>query len=122
MSLRDELTPVQFEKVGLLALGYSLKQIAVVMGLSEMATRMRFREMYERTGTSDKLELAVRFAREIFMGYDSGSAGSSTGQSNSFLKNRLRVRVPSRAPVTPVIFPANLYGPKLNPEDICEHF
>lgn len=66
MKLRDELTAKEFERVGLLTLGLSLKDIASIVGISEFASRNAFRKMYEKTGTSDKLELAVRYAWEEF--------------------------------------------------------
>lgn len=64
MKLRDELTAKEFERAGLLTLGLSLKDIASIVGLSQEGVRLRFKEIYRKTGTSDKLELAVRYAWE----------------------------------------------------------
>lgn len=72
MKLRDELTAKEFERAGLLTLGLSLKDIAGVVGMSQFGIRNAFRKMYEKTGTSDKLELAVRYAWEEFRGNKPG--------------------------------------------------
>lgn len=118
--LRSQLTLLEYERLGLLALGWRHRDIAQFTNGTELSVRQAFHHTLTKTGASDKLELANRFAREVFMGYDVESAGSSTGQSNSFLKNRLRVRVPSRAPVTSVIYSAHLRAASLASEDLCE--
>lgn len=51
---------------GLLTLGLNVKDIASIVGISEWAARMAFGRIYRKTGTSDKLELAVRYAWEEF--------------------------------------------------------
>lgn len=63
-TLRDELTPRQYELVGLLALGYTFDQIAFRINRAPGPLKHKLSEIYEITGTADRLELATRFAWE----------------------------------------------------------
>lgn len=63
-TLKQELTPKQYELVGLLSLGYDYRQIGFRVGRSHQGVRESFRHIHERAGTADKLELATRFAWE----------------------------------------------------------
>lgn len=68
--LRRELTALEFERLGLLALGWRHRDIAQFTNGTELSVRQAFHHTLTKTGASDKLELANRFAREVFMGYD----------------------------------------------------
>lgn len=63
-TLKQELNAREYELCGLLVLGYTLPQIAFRVGRSPGPMRHTFARMYEKTGTADQLELAVRFAWE----------------------------------------------------------
>ena len=62
--LRDELTPREYWYVGLLCLGWQLKDIADYEGLNRVYVRRIFFRMYEKSGAADKLELALRYVTE----------------------------------------------------------
>lgn len=64
MTLKDELTPLEYERAGLLFLGFRHRDIAVITGSTEWSVRQAFGKMFEKTGAADKLELAVRYAHE----------------------------------------------------------
>lgn len=117
--LRDELTPLEMERLGLLCLGLDYRAIGFLTGLNVYTTRLAFRKMFQKTGTSDGLELAVRFAREVFMGYDEGGAVPApfpkrdTVDGSGGFESRRRL-------ITPVIFPANASTNTLRAEGVCE--
>jgi DNA-binding NarL/FixJ family response regulator len=63
-TLKQELTPRQYELCGLLFLGWTIRDIGQFLGRSNVAIWRAFRKIHERAGTADKLELATRFAWE----------------------------------------------------------
>lgn len=65
-TLREELSALEMQRVFLLVLGYSFKQIAFYFGVSVGTLKNQFCFMYAKTDTADKLELAIRYVREEF--------------------------------------------------------
>lgn len=70
MTLRDILTPRQFQFAQMIRWGMSNKEIAKLRGNSESAVKQGVAKLYERAGCSSetgylpRVELAVRFALE----------------------------------------------------------
>ena len=64
MSLRDEVTPLEWEIVKLTSFGYRGQDVASILGTTHNVIKNYLTRIYEKTGTSDRLELAVRFAWE----------------------------------------------------------
>ena len=54
-----ELTSKQFLIVELLAQGYTYRQIGKIVGLTEYVVKNYLRDIFDKTGMSNKAELAV---------------------------------------------------------------
>jgi DNA-binding NarL/FixJ family response regulator len=67
-TLKDELTPLEYERAGLLVIGLDYRSIAMITGRTVYTIRDSFRKMFEKTDTADSLELAVRYAHELMAG------------------------------------------------------
>lgn len=65
-TLRDELPPLEQERVFLLVLGWDFRDIAAYCGVSIHTLKNQFSAIYAKTGTADKLELAIRYVHEEF--------------------------------------------------------
>jgi DNA-binding NarL/FixJ family response regulator len=63
-TLKQELTPNQYFLCGLLALGWTHEEIARYLGRSYYGVKRSFEKIRGRSGASDKLELATRYAWE----------------------------------------------------------
>jgi DNA-binding NarL/FixJ family response regulator len=63
-TLKQELTPNQYFLCGLLAFGWTHDEIARYLGRSYFGVKRSFDKIRERSGASDKLELATRYAWE----------------------------------------------------------
>jgi DNA-binding NarL/FixJ family response regulator len=57
--VRDRLTPKEMKIVGLIVQGYKNKEIAQVLGTTEQVIKNYLRSVYDKTGVSDRLELAL---------------------------------------------------------------
>jgi DNA-binding NarL/FixJ family response regulator len=57
--VRDRLTPKEMKIVGLIVQGYKNKEIAHVLGTTEQVIKNYLRSVYDKTGVSDRLELAL---------------------------------------------------------------
>jgi DNA-binding NarL/FixJ family response regulator len=64
MTLKEILTPRQFEMASLVRYGYENSEIAKEMRLKENSVKQRLYRIYVRLGFSKRVELAVRFALE----------------------------------------------------------
>ncbi|HUZ03984.1 MAG TPA: response regulator transcription factor [Acidobacteriaceae bacterium] len=57
--VRLRLTPKEMEIVALIVQGYKNKQIAIQLGTTEQVIKNYLRSVYDKTGVSDRLELAL---------------------------------------------------------------
>lgn len=64
-TLKEELSPSELMTASLIAWGWSAKEIARAFGRTHRGVRAQLNNIYIKTGTSDKLELATRYAWEI---------------------------------------------------------
>jgi len=74
-TLIDLLTQRQFHVAALVTSGLKNREIAQVMGISELVVKNHLREIYNRVGCWNRIELALRFVYEFEQGlYPKGSA------------------------------------------------
>lgn len=119
--LSNELTPLEMERLGLLCIGVDYRGIAALTGLTEHTVKNAFKLMFLKTGTSDGLELAVRFAWELMERYHSGDGPVPASFPKRVTVNGLCVFESRRGHlITPVIYPPCLSEASLPSEDICE--
>jgi DNA-binding NarL/FixJ family response regulator len=57
--VRDRLTPKEMKIVGLIVQGFKNKEIATTLGTTEQVIKNYLRSVYDKTGVSDRLELAL---------------------------------------------------------------
>jgi DNA-binding NarL/FixJ family response regulator len=57
--VRDRLTPKEIQIVALIVQGCKNKQIALQLGTKEQVIKNYLRSIYDKTGVSDRLELAL---------------------------------------------------------------
>ena len=57
--VRDRLTPKEIKIVALIVEGYKNKEIASQLGTTEQVIKNNLRNVYDKTGVSDRLELAL---------------------------------------------------------------
>ena len=57
--VRDRLTPKEIKIVALIVQGYKNKEIASQLGTTEQVIKNYLRNVYDKTGVSDRLELAL---------------------------------------------------------------
>jgi DNA-binding NarL/FixJ family response regulator len=57
--VRERLTPKEFQIVGLIVEGCKNKEIAARLGTKEQVIKNYLRSIYDKTGVSDRLELAL---------------------------------------------------------------
>jgi DNA-binding NarL/FixJ family response regulator len=57
--VRDRLTPKEMKIVGLIVQGFKNKEIANTLGTTEQVIKNYLRSVYDKTGVSDRLELAL---------------------------------------------------------------
>ena len=67
-SLRDLLTPRQFEIAGCVRDGLENREIAKVIQRTVSTVKVRLREAYDRVGCDNRTMLAVRYQREEMLG------------------------------------------------------
>ena len=68
-SLLELLTPRQFTVAGLVATGHKNTEIAREMSISELVVRNYLRQIFDRVGCWNRLELALRYTYEFEMGF-----------------------------------------------------
>jgi DNA-binding NarL/FixJ family response regulator len=57
--VRDRLTPKELKIVALIVQGFKNKEIAVLLGTTEQVVKNYLRNVYDKIGVSDRLELAL---------------------------------------------------------------
>jgi DNA-binding NarL/FixJ family response regulator len=57
--VRDRLTPKEMKIVALIGQGCKNKEIALRLGTTEQVIKNYLRNVYDKTGVSDRLELAL---------------------------------------------------------------
>jgi DNA-binding NarL/FixJ family response regulator len=67
-TLLELLTPRLFEVVGLVATGHKNSEIAREMGISELVVKNYLKQIYDRAGCWNRLELALRYTYEFETG------------------------------------------------------
>ena len=68
-TLLELLTPRQFTLAGLVATGHKNIEIAREMGISELVVKNYMRQILDRAGCWNRLELALRYTYEFEMGF-----------------------------------------------------
>ena len=75
--VRDRLTPKEMKVVALLVQGYKNKEIALRLGTKEQVVKNYLRSIYEKTGVSDRLELALFTIHHRILAAAAAEAGNS---------------------------------------------
>jgi DNA-binding NarL/FixJ family response regulator len=73
------LSPGEMTMVALLMLGYKNRRIAETLGVSEQAVRSRFQKVFDKTGLSTRLELALFIAEHSAMASAMANTGAQMG-------------------------------------------
>ena len=68
-SLLELLTPRQFTVAGLVATGHKNTEIAREMSISELVVKNYLKQIFDRVGCWNRLELALRYTYEFEMGF-----------------------------------------------------
>jgi DNA-binding NarL/FixJ family response regulator len=75
--VRDRLTPKEMKIVALLVQGCKNKEIALRLGTSEQVIKNYLRSVYDKTGVSDRLELALFVIHHRILAEAAAEAGNS---------------------------------------------
>jgi DNA-binding NarL/FixJ family response regulator len=67
-SLRDLLTPREFQIAGYVRDALENREIAKILGVSVGAIKIRLRNAFDRSGCDNRVQLAVRYQREEMQG------------------------------------------------------
>jgi DNA-binding NarL/FixJ family response regulator len=76
--VRDRLTPKEMKIVGLIVQGFKNKEIATTLGTTEQVIKNYLRSVYDKTGVSDRLELALFTIHHRVLAEAAAQAGSFT--------------------------------------------
>jgi len=68
-TLLELLTPRQFTVAGLVATGHKNSEIAEEMQISQLVVKNYMRNIFDRVGCWNRLELALRYTYEFEMGF-----------------------------------------------------
>jgi DNA-binding NarL/FixJ family response regulator len=74
--VRDRLTPKEMKVVALLVQGCKNKEIALRLGTKEQVVKNYLRSIYEKTGVSDRLELALFTTHNRILAAAAAQAGA----------------------------------------------
>jgi DNA-binding NarL/FixJ family response regulator len=74
--VRDRLTPKEMKIVGLIVQGFKNKEIANTLGTTEQVIKNYLRSVYDKTGVSDRLELALFTIHHRVLAEAAAQAGS----------------------------------------------
>jgi DNA-binding NarL/FixJ family response regulator len=74
--VRDRLTPKEMQVVALLMQGCKNKEMAIRLGTKEQVVKNYLRSIYDKTGVSDRLELALFTTRNRILGAAAAEAGT----------------------------------------------
>lgn len=78
--VRDRLTPKEIQIVGLIVQGFKNKEIAGHLGTTEQVIKNYLRNVYDKTGVSDRLELALFTIHHRTLAEAAARAGDKTEQ------------------------------------------
>jgi DNA-binding NarL/FixJ family response regulator len=81
--VRDRLTPKEMKIVGLIVQGFKNKEIANTLGTTEQVIKNYLRSVYDKTGVSDRLELALFTIHHRVLAEAAAQAGMLTLKSAS---------------------------------------
>ena len=76
-NVRDRLTPKEMQIVALIVQGCKNKQIALQLGTKEQVIKNYLRSIYDKTGVSDRLELALFTIHHRMLAEGRGAGGGS---------------------------------------------
>ncbi len=79
--VRDRLTPKEMKIVALIVQGYKNKEIGLHLGTSEQVVKNYLRSIYDKTGVSDRLELALFTIHHRTLAEAANSVGKLMGLS-----------------------------------------
>jgi DNA-binding NarL/FixJ family response regulator len=74
--VRDRLNPKEMRVVALLVQGYKNKEIALRLGATEQGVKNYLRRIYDKTGVSDRLELALFTTHNRILAAAAAEAGT----------------------------------------------
>ena len=75
--VRDRLTPKEMQIVALIVQGCKNKDIATQLGTKEQVIKNYLRSIYDKTGVSDRLELALFTIHHRILAAAAAEAGNS---------------------------------------------
>jgi DNA-binding NarL/FixJ family response regulator len=86
--VRDRLTPKELKIVALIVQGFKNKEIATQLGTTEQVVKNYLRNVYDKIGVSDRLELALftihhRILAEAAAASAAGMAGNPAGNAGA---------------------------------------
>lgn len=81
--VRDRLTPKEIKIVGLIVQGFKNKEIANHLGTTEQVIKNYLRNVYDKTGVSDRLELALFTIHHRTLAEAAAQAGSHMELQNA---------------------------------------
>ena len=86
--VRDRLTPKELKIVALIVQGFKNKEIATQLGTTEQVVKNYLRNVYDKIGVSDRLDLALftihhRILAEAAAASAAGMAGNPVGNAGS---------------------------------------
>lgn len=84
--VRDRLTPKELRIVALIVQGYKNKEIALQLGTTEQVIKNYLRNVYDKIGVSDRLELALFTIHHRIL----AEAAAATAASNAAAMNSAR--------------------------------
>ncbi len=79
--VRDRLTPKEIKIVALIAQGYRNREIGTRLGTTEQVIKNYLRSIYDKTGVSDRLELALFTIHHRMLAQAADEAASLMGRS-----------------------------------------
>jgi DNA-binding NarL/FixJ family response regulator len=75
--VRDRLTPKEMKIIGLIVQGFKNKEIAQTLGTTEQVIKNYLRGVYDKTGVSDRLELALFIIHHRILAEAAHQAGAA---------------------------------------------
>ncbi len=81
----DRLTPKELRIVALIVQGYKNKEIAIQLGTTEQVIKNSLRNVYDKIGVSDRLELALFTIHHRMLAEAAAATGAGTGSTPSQL-------------------------------------
>ena len=80
--VRDRLTPKELRIVALIVQGYKNKEIAQQLGTTEQVIKNYLRNVYDKIGVSDRLELALFTIHHKILAEAAAASASGAGAAN----------------------------------------